>query len=452
MVKHTITFAAIFLAASCARIVAQDTVTIHPKETFQTIDGWELTTRVWEMDKANNAYSGEWLNRRDQIIDGLVNQIGYNRIRLELRSGFENPVDYWSQFVAGEITYEEVKSHFYEKINDNDDPYSLNEDGIQWSCLDYYVENLLIPMRAKLEERGERLHILLNYVDFKRPPLASDLSHSKNPEEYAELVAAAFAHLKLKYDITPDAFEVILEPDNTLDWTGERIAAGLVAVNERLSKQGVRPLYVAPSTAHGARAPKYFDEIARNRQAADLLDVLSYHRYDWKRASAALPKIVSRARAHDLDTAMLEFVQGKAWHLVEDLTEGQVVAWQKFGVPYRPIPPNEPNLQPIPHILALSQVFTNVRRGAVRVGADSSAKQTKPMAFRNTDGSYAIFAYRGAPGDVLFTNVPAGSYALTFADAEKVVNLGPQEVQKGEELAISFPSPGLIALRQRLSD
>ncbi|MEZ5895329.1 MAG: hypothetical protein R3C40_10695 [Parvularculaceae bacterium] len=449
MVKHAIIFAAVFLAASCARIAAQDTVTIHPDKTYQTIDGWEFTTRVWEMDKPNNAYSGEWLNRRDQIVDGLVNQIGFNRIRMEVRSGFENPVDYWSQFVAGDITYEEVKSHFYEKINDNDDPNVLNEDGIQWSCLDYYVENLLIPMRAKLEERGERLHIVLNYVDFKRPPLASDLSHSKNPEEFAELIAAAFDHLKSKYDITPDAFEVILEPDNTLDWTGERIAAGLVAVDERLSQQGVRPQYIAPSTAHASRAPKYFDEIARNRQALDLLDVISYHRYDWKRASAAIPKIVSRARAYDLDTAMLEFVQGKPWQLVEDLTQGQVVAWQKYGVPYRPIPPGEPELQPIPHILALAQVFTNVRRGAVRIGAGSSSKQTRPMAFRNKDGSYAIFVYRDAPGDVVFANVPAGSYVLTMANAEKVVNLGPQEVQTGEEFAISLPSPGLLTLRQR---
>jgi hypothetical protein len=413
------------------------------------MDGWEFTTRAWEMDKANNAYSGDWLDRRDQIIDGLVNQIGYNLIRMEIRSGFENPVDYWGQFVAGEITYLEVKSHFYEKINDNDDPNVLNEAGFQWSCLDYYVENMWLPMQAALEARGETLYVVLNYVDFKKPPLESNLSHSQSPEEFGELISAAFDHLKTKYGLTPDAFEVILEPDNTLDWTGTRIANGLLAVDSRLSASGIHPDYIAPSTAHASRAPKYFDEFAKNKDALKLLNVFSYHRYDWKRASLALPKIVKRAKQNHLQVAMLEFVQGKAHHLIEDVTKGQAVAWQKYGVPYLRIPASEPDLQPIDHILQLAQIFTNVRRGAVRVGADAAGGSTKAMAFRNTDGTYAIFAHRGKAGEITFNGVPPGEYTMTFADKKNVVALGPETVQAGASVVASFPAPGLITLRQK---
>lgn len=84
------------IAAACDNNAKDGRVTIAPQETFQTISGWEFTARIWEMDKKNNAYSGDWLNYRENIIDGLVETAGLNRIRLEIPSGVEKPVDYCS--------------------------------------------------------------------------------------------------------------------------------------------------------------------------------------------------------------------------------------------------------------------------------------------------------------------------------------------------------------------
>ena len=97
-------------------------VTVKPSETYQVMTGWEVTARAWETDKVANRFDGSWLDFRDEIIAVLADEAGINRIRLEVHSGSENPVDYWARFMKGEITYKEMWAHIYEKINDNADP------------------------------------------------------------------------------------------------------------------------------------------------------------------------------------------------------------------------------------------------------------------------------------------------------------------------------------------
>ena len=433
-------------ATSCEASNAQRHVVVDPLQTHQTISGWEFTTRVWEMDKAHDAYSGAWLMRRDAIIDGIVNDAGLNRIRIEIRSGFENPVDYWSRFVAGEIGYQELKAHFYEKINDNDDPTVVNPDGFQWSCLDYYIDNLVLPMKEALEARGETLYINLDYVDFKNPP-GSTVSHAKNSEEYAELIEAAFRHLRDKYAITPDAFEAVLEPDNTAEWRGERLANGIAKAEARLDRIGVHPDFIAPSTKDAGAAPKYFDAIAANPAALTRLDILAYHRYDGRKADRALPEIVSRAERYDLETAMLEYVPGRIDDLFADLTRTDVVAWQQYAVPLRPASGDAATLTD--GFYPLAEVFRNVRRGAVRIGTDAKGRGIKAMAFRNPAGDVAIFILSGAAGAVSIEGAPPGDYAVGFAESGARRDVGAIRIDASGAAEIMVPARGLISLRMK---
>ena len=447
--------AAIFLAA-CSGSVEEGRVTITPEETFQTISGWEFTARIWEVDKKNNAYNGDWLNHRDEIISGLVDIAGLNRIRLEVRSGIENPVDYCSQFFAGDLSYSDYQSHFYEKINDNEDPASIDPAGFQWSCLDYYVENLLAPMQAALESRGEELYVVLTYVDFKRPALASNLSHADNPVEYAELIEAAFIHLREKYGLTPDAFEIVLEPDNTADWRGEEIAAGLLAVDQRLEKSGFSPIFIAPSTSRTFRALAYFDAFARNKEALSKLSVLAYHRYDPQRASRNLPRIRARAERHNLQTAMLELTYGTIDVLMDDLTRANVIAWQQYSVPLKPIAvdalaagKDRPELTS--NFAPLALVFRHVRRGAVRIGATTSDPSLHAMAFQNTDGRRAIFVLNKKMNGterrtIMIDGAPPGKYQLSFAGPNETSELGLVIIDEDGNAAVAAPGAGLLAL------
>ena len=442
--------------AACNNNAEDGRVTIAPEETFQVISGWEYTARIWEMDKKNNAYSGDWLNHRDDIINGLVETAGLNRIRLEIRSGVENPVDYCSQFFAGELSYLDYKAHFYEKINDNDDPDDANPAGFQWSCLDYYVENLLTPMRQALEARGEELYVVFTYVDFKRPALASDLSHADKPEEYAELIDNAFIYLNEKHSLTPDAFEIILEPDNTADWRGKEIAAGLLSVDRRLAKSGFTPDYIAPSTSRTFRALPYFDDFARNKEALSKLSALAYHRYDPKRARRNLPKIRARAEHNNLETAMLELTYGTIDVLIEDLTLANVAAWQQYGVPFKPISldatgAESKQLELTNNFAPLALVFRNVRRGAVRIGAATSDPSLRAVAFRNADGRNAIFVLQKDKSeegrrDITIDGVPAGDYRLIFADPYDTTDLKSITIDADGNATITAPGAGLLAL------
>ena len=65
------------------------------------MSGWEVTARLWETNKIENRYDPSWEEHRDEIFARLVNELGINRVRIELKSGAENPVDYWALFRDG---------------------------------------------------------------------------------------------------------------------------------------------------------------------------------------------------------------------------------------------------------------------------------------------------------------------------------------------------------------
>ena len=215
-------------AIGCTQPPAQLTVDIN--DVHQTMAGWEVTARTWEFDKVNDRFDGAAAAQRDALAAMLVNEAGIDRLRLEIKSGIENPVDYWVLFVAGKIGYREYKAHFYEKINDNADPQVLNPAGVQFSDLDWRVENVVLPVKKQLEARGRRLWLNFAYGDFRWTELRGSLSHARNPAEYAELVVAAFSHLRTKYGLVPDSLEMIVEPDNTNEWNGVVIGRAIVAV------------------------------------------------------------------------------------------------------------------------------------------------------------------------------------------------------------------------------
>ena len=112
-----------------------------------------------------------------------------------------------------------LRDHWYEIINDNSDPDSINPSGYQFAELDHTVENVILPLKQRLEANNESLFVNLNVVDFTCCQGASNLEYQDSPDEYAELVLATYQHLQSQYGWVPDAWEVILEPDKyPLEW------------------------------------------------------------------------------------------------------------------------------------------------------------------------------------------------------------------------------------------
>lgn len=394
-------------AAGCSQSRPSAVVTVDATKRFQTIEAWEATAKMWEFDKKADRFDGSWLPVRDPILTALILDGGISRLRLEIRSGAENPVDWWSQFRSSRIGYLGFKSHFYEKINDNDDPRTLNPAGIQFAELDFRVENLILPAMRIAAQHGKPMSFILCYVDFMWTQSKGTLSHARNPEEYAELIAATYAHLKQKYGLTPDALEIILEPDNSDDWRGRQIGEAIVAVSRRLEQQRVGKVpIIAPSVSVGRRAPTYFEELAKVLGAAERVSVLSYHRYGGVFPQETLMEVATDARRIGARTAMLEYTHASVNDLFDDLTVGNVSSWQKYSIVglYKDDGDTAPGnmlrafradggrfrIGILPASAGLAQVFRSVPPGSVRIGATATGATVRAVAFRKPDGAMTV--------------------------------------------------------------
>ena len=485
-IMATIGAVALLSAASCSAAGnGPAEITVEPAKTHQVMNGWEATARLWEVNKAEDRYDSSWLPLSDQIFDRLVNELGINRIRLEIKSGAENPIDYWAKFESGAIGYKEFKRHYYEKINDDPDPKRVNQAGIQFSHVDYQVENIVLPLKRRLEAKGEKLFVNFNYVDFGQTELKGNLSHARQPAEYAELIHAAFVHLKSTYGLVPDALEIILEPDNSDDWRGRQIGEAIRSVSARLKESGFSPEIIAPSTAAAGKAPAYIDEMMAVPGVPSLVSTLSYHRYDRpkprtvtaiaKRARALgvsnglvdrlvpVPGIAERARARRLSTAMLEHLEGDAAELFEDLTVGQVSAWQQYSISIKSFgrtpddagdyyiadfaDPNAPEIRISKLSRGLAHYFRYVRLGATRIEARSSDDAVKPTAFRNADGTFVVVLASHKAGPMSVRGLPAGRYVVSYTTERETARELPPIVSDGT-IAVTLPAGGFMTIRQ----
>jgi len=276
------------------------------------------------------------------LFDLAVNDLGINRLRLEIKSGVENIHDYWSDYQAGRIDYKMWRCLRYSTINDNDDPLDINWKGFHFAQLDYLVDNLVLPTKRKVEENREKLFINLLYVAFT-DQIAPGLTyhHCDSPEEYAEFVLATYLHLNDKYGWVPNAWEVILEPDNTPCWRGKQIGEAIVASARRLEENGFAPRFIAPSTTDMANVVPYFDAMRRVPGVQRFVIEFSHHRYK-NVSDLYLQEIGNRALEYGINTSMLEHIGSGHEDLHKDLKTGRASAWEQYALAYQRFsPPTE---------------------------------------------------------------------------------------------------------------
>ena len=299
-------------------------ITVDPSTRYQTMTGWEATAEGGQNDVASYpAY-------RARLLDLAVNTLGINRLRVEVKSGAENPVDTWAEEQSGALAAADWRCQRYATINDNADPMVINPAGFHFSELDATMNRLVLPMKALMDARGEHLYLNVDYVAFARQCSNTPYAHLNNPAEYAEFVLATYQHLKSTFNVVPDSWEVILEPDNTGGlWDGGMVGRAIVAAGDRLKAAGFTPRFVAPSTMNMTNAASYVDAMMAVPGAQQYVKELSYHRYAGV-SDDALAAIASRATKYGLQTAMLEHIGSDYQDLYTDLTAGQNSAWQQY--------------------------------------------------------------------------------------------------------------------------
>jgi hypothetical protein len=420
--------------------VGREVVTIDTLTRFQTMTGWEATAQSGETDPRFEEF-------KTSLYDKAVNELGINRLRVEIYAGSENPVDYAVSNADSERCLRWLT------VNDNDDPRVINAAGFHFSTLDSTVVRVVLPMKQRLEARGERLFVTLSYVAFLRQCPPPVYVHAQ-PAEYAEFILAAFLHLREAFGLVPDAVELILEPDNVPAWSGGTpIGQAMVATADRLAEAGFRPAFVAPSTADLGTAIEYLDEISRVPRAAAVLREVSYHRYGGAHPEQ-LGALAKRAKALGARTAMLEHIGSDVEDLYTDLTVAQVSAWQQYtlafpaadnGGHYFGIVDGRPVVEA--RTRYLRHYFHYVRMGAQRIGVRSTASDLRAVAFENLNHGLVIVVHADKARPVEIRGLRPGSYGVSATTREMTwAELGAQTVGATGALIFTAPAAGVTTV------
>lgn len=444
----------IFLACASSSPQQQNVIAVNPEVTYQTFDHWEATAQSGEIE-----YPQLFAKVRDALFDRAVNDLGINRLRLEIYNGSENPVDYFTPFFEGRISRQEWKTHWFEIINDNADPLVIDPAGFHFAQMDRTIDEVVIPVKQRLEAKGEKLYVNLNYVDFGK----SAFEHRNFPEEYAEFMLATFLHIQEKYGWTPDGIEMVLEADNA-GWNGTQLGQALVAAGRRLRANGFTPDFIAPSTVSMANAIPFLDQMVQAPGFGQYFTELSYHRYGGV-SDSNLQNIGSRAIAAGLKTSHLERIGAGHEDLHKDLTLGRNSSWAQYtmawpmsdgsddGGKYFLIDdrdPNQPTVQMGSRTKFLRQYFKYIRPKAVRIEATTSNPTFDPVAFINADCKPAVVVKAGGSGTLTIQGLPAGVYGVKYTtDAEYDIDRPEVALTAGQSLQTTMPAAGVITIYAR---
>lgn len=438
-----------------AKLAPPSTITVDPGTTYQTISGWEAV--AFALDPGNPAFP----NFRDTLFDLAVNDLGINRVRLEIRSGVENNNDNWSDYQAGNIEYQTWRSRRYATVNDNADPHTIDWAGFHFSEMDDAIERIVNPLRAVCQVSGEPLVVNINYVAFTAQITDGHYLHD-DAAEYAEFVLATYLHCRNKYGWVPDYWEVILEPDNVSQWSGGLIGEAIVAAAQRLRDNGFEPAFIAPSNTNMSNAIGYFDEMIAVPGVLPVLRELSYHRYGGVSVEN-LRTIATRAGQYGVGTSMLEWWSGGNGYatLHEDLKIGNNTAWQQGVIggglnsnmalyEIDDSDPAHPQVLLADKTRFLRQYYKFVRPGAIRIEAVSREDPLDPLAFINKDGGYVVVVKCEAAGDFTIGGLAGGTYGIKYTTAgEYDVDLPDQTIGFGKPVVASIPAAGVLTVCAR---
>lgn len=449
-----------------------NSIVLNSATTYQTMKGWESTSWIDQYDDDDSTrYFIDNAHRWSAAsVDLAANTFGINRIRLEIHAGQENPIGYFALYQNNQGTRSQWRSQVYNIINDNDDPFTINPAGFQYAKLDRAIDLVVKPLKNRVEANGEKLYVNLTYVDNG----TSAFEHTSDPEEYAEFILAAFQHIDTKYGFTPDAVNIILEPDHmgkTSGWnSGTLIGRAMVAAGRRLESYGYTPDFIAPSTTSMATTPGYIDEIMQVTDADKYIKEIAYHRYGG-RTAANLQAIANRGATYGLETAMLEW-----WDppnnfnvLHDDIKNGNNSSWQNGAIAkvqagqnklylanVDSSNPTNPVVSANPSAQYIRQYFKYIRSGAVRIAATSSNAQFDPLAFINTNRNYVVVVKATAGGSFSIDNLPAGTYGVNYTTGSDSntpsaydVNNADQTITTGQTLTTHIPAAGVITVYKK---
>jgi hypothetical protein len=257
--------AALAVLAQGGAPVAPVAFHFDPTTTFQTWEGWsclpnpagyERAFVAWLRDPTPETYDRVGMSRDlpaaliSRMHDALVHEIGITRMRIE---------------VGPQV----------EMVNDNADPRVTDATAFRFLWQDDQIERHVLPMKERIEARGERMTLYVSY------DLRSKLTPAflLEPEEYAEMAVAFLAHAKERYRIEPDYWSVINEPGNDRPGDPALCAELTAAAGRRIAAAGFRTRMSGPECVTVAQAERYMRGMEAVPGALGRFSQITYHLY-----------------------------------------------------------------------------------------------------------------------------------------------------------------------------
>jgi hypothetical protein len=408
-------------------------VTVNAAQTFQTWEAWEVAST----NSADPPYSYSTA-LADSVTHLAVNELGINRIRLQAP---------WNNIETDGTSSGNPDSPFLWK-NDNADPNSTNAAGFRWTEFDNIVTKWVLPLKQRA---GGDFLLNLNIVCM----VSSCAPVRANPAEYAEFGVTVLEHLRSTFNLTPQYFELMLEPQVT----GTELGQDWAALRARMQAAGFTGIkFIAPSLVNSNPTVSYANAVMAV-PGNPALDEISYHRYGAPTGNT-LPNIAQLAASLGANTSMLEHIGADQNELYDDLTKANNSAWQRYTL-VGPVPGN-PNAKPSKYILVtpstgaitldpsawyLRQYMKYIRRGAVRIGATSTSGTIKPVAFKRPDGKLVLVANTSGAVTLDVGGLPAGDYQVSFSTAAQPGAVGAvQSILSGQTFTTTIPASGVITI------
>lgn len=456
------TGAIVFTLLFQQNLIAQNTVTVDTSISYQRITGWEVMGWMANFDTPwQIAHLDDW----NDSVANVCADIGINRVRVEVRSGAENPVDYFTQYITGQISRPTWKAQIYNSINDNGNPAIVNDTGFHFSEPIYTIEKVAIPLKNAVNALGKKFYLNLCYVDFEWSGVPVPFEHRNYPAEYAEFMRACFDTIYNRFGFTPDGIEVILEPENS-GWSngsaGDTIGNVIAATGDTLAAHGYYPDFIAPSPTAASNTVPWTNDILAVPNAANYLTEISYHKY-WNQNASDLQSICSLATANNLTSSMLEWWNdgNDQYALHRDLTLGCVSAWQSgiMAEVNSGANPNTTALMDIddsdtanpvisenPNARYYRQYFKYIPTGAVRVDATVGGSH-QVTAYKDTLNREIVVINAQYADSFSIAGLSDGTYGITYSTvSENGTQLPDAIIAGGNNLNVSIPNEGVITV------
>jgi hypothetical protein len=418
--------------------------------TFQTWEGWsclpnpagyEKAFGAWLRDPAPGTYDRAGMSRDlpaaliARMHDALVDEIGITRMRIE---------------VGPQV----------EMVNDNADPRATDASAFRFRWQDDQVERHVLPMKERIEARGERTTLYVSY------DLRSKLSPAflLQPEEYAEMAVAFLAHTKERYGIEPDYWSVLNEPGNDRPGDPALCAALTAAAGRRISAAGFRTRMSGPECVTVAQVARFMASMEEVPGALDHFAQITYHLYHGGAEDVRARRAVRDwARRLGITAAQTEWMEGRdldvARHIHLCLTEADAVAWDRFGADLFFALRYDEWLDPASDakVPALSSTAWHIRQfsrfirpGAVRVALTGGSDAVRGVAFVRERPVLVLLNTSASAQAAAIDGLPPGRYGGCFTSVSQRAygtDLPVLAVPEGGTLALELPPESVTTLR-----